>query len=144
MKMKQLVLIISLIHCTHLFAQSMHDAIKSGDIKSVQTLIESDAELLSKKYTIEKPINRFTPKEISPLFDAIQYGRYEIVEYLIIIGIFVVYKYHQITASLYLVATNAAMYRFFRTSCRPPWINRLPIFRPLSRLKGATPTSAAM
>ena len=42
---------------------------------------------------------------------------------------------------LYRFAERAAMYRALRTLARPPRIERLPRFLPLSQLKGATPTS---
>ena len=42
------------------------------------------------------------------------------------------------------LATNAPMYRAARTRARPPQTVRLPRSVPLSRLKGATPTRAAI
>ena len=42
------------------------------------------------------------------------------------------------------VAVNAPMYREVRTLARPPQTVRLPLIVPLSRLKGATPTRAAI
>ena len=42
------------------------------------------------------------------------------------------------------LAVNAPMYREARTLARPPQTVRLPLIVPLSRLKGATPTSAAI
>ena len=50
----------------------------------------------------------------------------------------------EVTPGLYLVATKAAMYRAARTCLRPPHTVRFPLRAPLSRLKGATPTSAAI
>ena len=45
---------------------------------------------------------------------------------------------------LHRLATNAPMYRTARTRARPPQTVRLPRRVPLSRLKGATPTRAAV
>ena len=42
------------------------------------------------------------------------------------------------------VAAKVAMYRTERTSARPPHIIRRPRWKPLSRLNGANPTSAAI
>ena len=41
-------------------------------------------------------------------------------------------------------ATKAPMYSTARTRARPPQVVRLPLWRPLSRLNGATPTRAAI
>ena len=45
---------------------------------------------------------------------------------------------------LWRLATNAPMYKAARTRARPPQTVRLPLRVPLSRLKGATPTRAAI
>src|SRR6202050_5597758 len=45
---------------------------------------------------------------------------------------------------LYRLATRAAMERPARTTARPPQVVRRPRQRPLSRLSGATPASAAI
>ena len=45
---------------------------------------------------------------------------------------------------LRLIATREHMYRTARTGDRPPQIIRRPRSLPLSRLNGATPTSAAI
>ena len=42
------------------------------------------------------------------------------------------------------MAQNAAMYSALRTDARPPKMLRLPRSVPLTRLIGATPTSAAI
>jgi ankyrin repeat protein len=87
MKTKQMLCIIIILIFTHcIFAQSIHDAIKSGNLEQVKSLIEKEPELLTKKYTIETPI-RLMPTEISPLFDAVLYGRFEIIKYLIEKGV---------------------------------------------------------
>ena len=47
-------------------------------------------------------------------------------------------------AGLKRLAVSAPMYRAARTRARPPQTVRLPRRVPLSRLKGATPTRAAI
>ncbi|PLX21324.1 MAG: hypothetical protein C0599_08105 [Salinivirgaceae bacterium] len=88
MKTKQLIFAVALLLCTQLvFAQTMHLAIKNGELDQVKLLVDNNSELLIEKYTIDTTINYFMPKEISPLFDAVLYGRYEIIEYLIEKGV---------------------------------------------------------
>jgi ankyrin repeat protein len=65
----------------------MHLAIKNGELNQVKSLVESNSELLLQKYTIDSKINNFMPREVSPLFDAVLYSRYEIVEYFIKKGV---------------------------------------------------------
>ncbi len=68
------------------YSQTIHDEIKNGNFNNLKSLIEKDPELLIKKYKIETPVN-WMPEEISPLFDAVLYGRYDIIEYLIEKGV---------------------------------------------------------
>src|SRR5450756_1770648 len=53
-------------------------------------------------------------------------------------------SYISLITLLYRLAESEAMYRALRTLARPPQIERLPRFLPLSQLKGATPTSEAI
>lgn len=88
MKTKQLLFLIAILYCTHsISAQTMHLAIKNGELDQVKSLVESNSELLIKKYTIDSTINYFMPREVSPLFDAVLYSRSEIVEYFIEKGV---------------------------------------------------------
>lgn len=88
MKTKQIFFVIVIFCCTHnIFAQTMHEAIKNGELDQVKTLVENNSELLLNKYTIDSTINHFMPKEVSPLFDAVLYSRYEIIEYFIEKGV---------------------------------------------------------
>jgi len=47
-------------------------------------------------------------------------------------------------AGLNCIAVMVAMYRVQRTLVRPPKMARLPRMKPESRLRGATPTRAAI
>lgn len=88
MKTKQILFVIVIFCCTHnIFAQTMHSAIKNGELDQVKSLVETNSELLLEKYTIDSTINYFMPKEVSPLFDAVLYSRYEIIEYFIEKGV---------------------------------------------------------
>jgi len=88
MKTKQILFVIVIFCFTHsISAQTMHEAIQNGELDQVKSLVESNSELLIKKYTIDSTINYFMPKEVSPLFDAVLYSRYEIIEYFIEQGV---------------------------------------------------------
>jgi len=69
-------------------AQTMHEAIKKGDLQEVKSLLKVDELLLNKTYKIEPPIPiQWMPSDITPLFDAVLYGRYEIIKYFIKEGV---------------------------------------------------------
>jgi len=88
MKKLKLIIINTILLCPQLLlSQTMHDAIKADDLKMMKSLLKNDSELLTKKYPIEKPFNIWSAKEISPLYDAILYGRSEMVQYLIEKGV---------------------------------------------------------
>lgn len=82
-----LMILLFIVITISLNAQTLHLAIKNGELDQVKSLIESNSEFLLKKYTIDSTINYFMPREISPLFDAVLYNRYEIVEYFIEKGV---------------------------------------------------------
>ncbi len=71
-----------------LCAQTMHEAIQTGDLQRVKSLINDNKSLLNTRYQIEKPmpIIRMT-EAVTPLFDAVLYGRYEIINYFIEKGV---------------------------------------------------------
>jgi len=69
-------------------AQTMHDAIKKGDLHEVKSLVNSDRSLLSTRYEIKKPMPIIRMKEeVTPLFEAVLYGRDEIIQYFIEEGV---------------------------------------------------------
>jgi ankyrin repeat protein len=87
MKLKHLFILSVILICTHgIFAQTIHDAIKNGNLEQVKSLIEKESQLLTQKYNTETPV-RFMPTEVSPLFDAVLYGRSEIIRLLIEKGV---------------------------------------------------------
>jgi len=88
MKIKQIIIVILVISCPQiLLAQTMHEAIKKGDLKELKALVENDSDLLTKKYPIENPLHIWATKEISPLYDAILYGGSEMLQYILEKGV---------------------------------------------------------
>jgi len=89
MKVKTITVIVTLfLLIGGLSAQTMHEAIKKGNLQDVKSLVKADRSILNKTYKIEPPIPiPRMPTNITPLFDAVHYGRYEIVKYFIMQGV---------------------------------------------------------
>lgn len=89
MKVKSITIIVILfLLIGGLSAQTMHDAINKGDLQEVKSLVKADKSILNKTYKIEPPIPiPRMPTDITPLFDAVIYGRYEIIKYFIKKGV---------------------------------------------------------
>ena len=89
MNLKTIVIFIVLAFLTlGLSSQTIHEAIKKGNLHEVKSLVKADESLLNTKYQIEKPIPIVRMlSDITPLFDAVLYGRYEIVKYFIKEGV---------------------------------------------------------
>ncbi len=89
MNLKTIVLLIILVFLTvSLYSQTMHEAIKKGDLQEVKSLVKADEYLINIKYKIEKPMPIiWMAEEVTPLFDAVLYGRYEIIKYFIKQGV---------------------------------------------------------
>ncbi|MEN8155069.1 MAG: ankyrin repeat domain-containing protein [Acidobacteriota bacterium] len=89
MNLKSKVIFIILVFLSlSLYSQTMHEAIKKGDLQEVKSLVKGNRSLLSARYKIEKPMPIIRmAEEVSPLFDAVLYGRYEIIKYFIEEGV---------------------------------------------------------
>ncbi len=89
MNLKTIVIFMILFFLSlSLFSQTMHEAIKKGDLHEVKALIKADESFLTTKYKIESPVPiPRMPSDITPLLDAVIYGRYEIIKYFIKKGV---------------------------------------------------------
>lgn len=80
----RLLLLILFTLSAGLSAQTMHKAIKKGDLKQVKAIVKADRKQLTERYDIEKPLPIVRMRgKVTPLFDAVLYGRYEIIKYFI-------------------------------------------------------------